>query len=236
VTRLRSRYDRQLLWLRRRLTPSEYLGLYLTLGLLTAAGCLWLFGRLAEDIVTNDSLVSFDQRAATTIHELMTPGLTTFLLAVTALGSIEAIALVSLVGAVVFGAWRQWLLFTMWLIAAGGSVGLLLLLKALFARPRPYVEQPLLLETYYSFPSGHAMEAVVLYGMLAYFAVLALRTWRAHAAIIVGTSLLVLLISFSRLYLGVHYFSDVVAGLAAGGVWLSTCITVMEFVRRGKQR
>jgi undecaprenyl-diphosphatase len=80
------------------------------------------------------------------------------------------------------------------------------------------------------------MEAVVLYGMLAYFAVLALRTWRAHAAIIVGTSLLVLLISFSRLYLGVHYFSDVVAGLAAGGVWLSTCITVMEFVRRDKQR
>jgi membrane-associated phospholipid phosphatase len=235
VTRLRSRYDRQLLWLRRRLTPSEYLGLYLTLGLLTAAGCLWLFGRLAEDIVTNDSLVSFDQRAATTIHELMTPGLTTFFLAVTALGSIEAIALVSLVGAVVFGAWRRWLLFAMWLIAAGGSVGLLLLLKALFARPRPYVEHPLLLETYYSFPSGHAMEAVVLYGMLAYFAVLALRTWRAHVAIIVGTSLLVLLISFSRLYLGVHYFSDVVAGLAAGGVWLSTCITVMEFVRRNKQ-
>jgi undecaprenyl-diphosphatase len=73
--------------------------------------------------------------------------------------------------------------------------------------------------------------------MLAYLAVLvALRRWRARAAIIVGTSLLVLLIGFSRMYLGVHYFSDVVAGFAAGGVWLSTCITAMEFVRRGKQR
>jgi membrane-associated phospholipid phosphatase len=236
VTRLRSRYDRQLLWIRRRLTPGEYLGLNLTLGLLAAAGCLWLFGRLAEDIVSNDPLVSFDQTVATTIHELRTPALTTFFLVVTALGSIEAIALVSLGSAVIFGAWRRWLLFGTWLITTGGSVMLLLLLKALFARPRPYVEHPLLLETYYSFPSGHAMEAVVLYGMLAYFAVLALRTWRARAAIIFGTSLLVLLIGFSRLYLGVHYFSDVVAGFAAGGVWLSTCITAMECVRQGTER
>jgi membrane-associated phospholipid phosphatase len=236
VARLRSRYNRQLLWLRRRLTPGHYLGLHLTLGLLAAAGCLWIFGRLAEDVVSNDPLVSFDQTAATTIHKLRTPALTTFFLVVTALGSIEAIALVSLVGAVVFGAWRRWLPFGTWLIAAGGSVMLLLLLKALFARPRPYFEQPLLLETYYSFPSGHAMEAVVLYGMLAHFAVLALRNWRARAAVVFGTSLLVLLIGFSRMYLGVHHLSDVVAGFAAGGVWLSTCITAMEFVRRGKQR
>ena len=236
MTRLRSRYDRQLLWLRRRLTPGAYLGLHLTLGLLAAAGCLWLFGRLAEDIGSNDPLVSFDQTAATPIRELRTPALTTFFLVVTALGSIEAIALVSLVGAVVFGAWRRWLLFGTWLIAAGGSVGLLLLLKALFARPRPYFERPLLLEAYYSFPSGHAMEAVVLYGMLAYLAVLALRTWWARAAIVFGTSLLVLLIGFSRMYLGVHYFSDVVAGFAAGGVWLSICIMAMKFVRRDKRQ
>jgi undecaprenyl-diphosphatase len=196
---------------------------------------LWIFGRLAEDVVSNDSQVSIDQTVATAIHGLMTPALTTFFLVVTALGSMEAIALLSVVGAVVFGTWRRWLLFGTWVIAAGGSVMFILLLKALFARPRPYFEQPLLLETYYSFPSGHAMEAVVLYGTLAYFAVLALRTWRARAAVILGTSLLVLLIGFSRMYLGVHYFSDVVAGYAAGGMWLSTCITAMEFVRRGKR-
>ncbi len=236
MARLRSRYNRQLLWLRRRVTPGEYLGLHLTLGLLAAAGCLWIFGRLAEDVVSNDPQVSVDQTFATAIHGLMTPALTTFFLVVTALGSMEAIALVSLGGAAIFGAWRRWLLFGTWIIAAGGSVLLLLLLKALFARPRPYFEQPMLLETYYSFPSGHAMEVVVLYGMLAYFAVLALRTWRARAAVILGTSLLVLLIGFSRMYLGVHYFSDVAAGFAAGGVWLSTCITAMEFVRRGKHR
>lgn len=236
MARLHSRYNRQLLWLRRRLTPGEYLGLHLTLGLLAAAGCLWIFGWLAEDTVNNGPLLSIDQMAATTVHQVQTPALTTFFLVVTALGSMEAIALVSLVGAVIFGAWRRWLLFWTWVIAAGGSVVLILLLKFLFARPRPYFEQPLLLETYYSFPSGHAMEAVVLYGMLAYFAVLSLRTWRVCAAVVFGTSILVLLIGFSRVYLGVHYLSDVAAGFAAGGVWLSTCIMAMEFVRRGKQR
>jgi hypothetical protein len=77
------------------------------------------------------------------------------------------------------------------------------LLKALFTRPsRPYFEHPLLLETYYSFPSGHAMEAVVLYGMLAYFAMLALRTWRAHAAVGFGASLLSHLIAIRRILCG----------------------------------
>jgi membrane-associated phospholipid phosphatase len=236
VVRLRSRYNRQLLWLRRRLTRGEYLGLHHTLGLLAAAGCLWIFGRVAEAISSNGPLLNIDQTAATTVHELRTPALTMFFMIITALGSIEAIALVSLIGAVVFGTWRRWLLFGPWVIASGGSVVLILLLKVLFARPRPYFEQPLLLETYYSFPSGHAMEAVAFYGMLAYFAVLALRTWQARAAVVFGTSLLVLLTGFSRRYLGVHYLGDVVAGFAAGGVWLSTYITATEFVGRGAQR
>ena len=103
MARLRSRYNRQLLWLRRRLTRGEYLGLHLTLGLLAAAGCLWSFGRIGEDISSNSPPLSIDQTAATTVHELRTPALTMFFMIITALGSIEAIALVSLVGAVVFG-------------------------------------------------------------------------------------------------------------------------------------
>jgi membrane protein DedA with SNARE-associated domain/membrane-associated phospholipid phosphatase len=236
LARLRSRYDRQLLWLRRRLTPGQYLGLHLTIGLLAAGGCAWLFGGLAQDVVSNDPLVSFDLAVATALHDLATPPLTTFFLIVTALGSIETIALVSLLGAVVFGVRRRWLYLGTWLAAVAGSAALNQLLKALFGRPRPYFEHPLVLETSYSFPSGHAMESLVLYGMLAYFAVLTLKTWRTRTAIVFGTGLLVLLIGFSRLYLGVHYFSDVVAGYAAGGVWLSTCITAMEFARRSKQR
>jgi membrane protein DedA with SNARE-associated domain/membrane-associated phospholipid phosphatase len=235
IARLRVRYDAQLRWLLRRLTPGQYLGLHLTLGLLAASGCLWLFGGLVEDLLTNDPLVRFDRAVATYLHALATPPLTTFFLVLTAFGSIEAIALLGVVVAG-FLAWRRWWLYLgTWLAAVGGSAVLNQLLKGLFARPRPFFEHPLLIETSYSFPSGHAMESLVVYGMLAYFAVLALKTWRARTAVVFGAALLVLLIGLSRMYLGVHYFSDVVAGYAAGGVWLSALITGVEIVRRGKR-
>jgi membrane protein DedA with SNARE-associated domain/membrane-associated phospholipid phosphatase len=236
VARLRERYDTQLRWLLRRLTPGQYLGLHLTFGLAAAAGCLWLFGGLAEDVITGDPLVRFDQSTAAYLHSLAIPPLTTFFLVVTALGSIETIALLGMIVAAVLAKRRQWVYLGTWIAAVGGSVVLDRLLKELFARPRPVFAHPLLLETSYSFPSGHAMESLVVYGMLAYFAVLALvRSWRARTAVVFGAVLLVLLIGFSRLYLGVHYFSDVVAGYAAGGVWLSALITGAETIRRSKK-
>ncbi len=116
-----------------------------------------------------------------------------------------------------------------------GSAVLNQLLKGLFERPRPQFEHPLLVETSYSFPSGHAMESFVVYGMLTYFAVLALRSWEQRVGVVLGAALLVVLIGFSRMYLGVHYLSDVLAGYAAGGVWLSTLVTGAETIRRGKK-
>jgi membrane protein DedA with SNARE-associated domain/membrane-associated phospholipid phosphatase len=236
VARLRERYDRQLRWLLRRLTPGQYLGLHLTLGLLAAAGCLWLFGGVAEDVLTGDPLVRFDRALAAYLHASATPPLTAFFLAVTALGSLEVIAPLGLLVAGFLGLRQRWLLLGAWLLGLTGSVVLDQLLKQLFARPRPVFEHPLVLETSYAFPSGHAMVSLVAYGVLAYFAVLALRTWRARTAVVLGTALLVLLIGFSRLYLGVHYFSDVVAGFAAGGVWLSSLVTATETLRRAKPR
>ena len=122
-----------------------------------------------------------------------------------------------------------------WLAAVSGSALLNWLLKGLFQRPRPHFAHPLVVESSYSFPSGHAMESFVAYGMLAYLAVLALRTWEARVAVVCGAALLVVLIGFSRMYLGVHYFSDVIAGYAAGGVWLSALITGAETIRRSKK-
>jgi len=234
VARLRTRYDVQLRWLLRRLTPGQYLGLHLTVGLLAAAGSLWLFGGLAEDLLTGDPIVRFDRVLADYLHSLATPPLTTFFLIVTAFGSIEAIVLLGVIVAA-FLAWgRRWLFLGSWLAAVAGSAVLDQLLKGLFERPRPYFEHPLLIETSYSFPSGHAMESFVVYGMLAYFAVLALRSWEWRVAVVFGAALLVVLIGFSRMYLGVHYLSDVLAGYAAGGVWLSALITGTETIRRSK--
>jgi membrane protein DedA with SNARE-associated domain/membrane-associated phospholipid phosphatase len=235
VAWLLARYERQLRWLRRRLTPGQYLGLHLTLGLLTTAGCLWLFGRLAEDILANGPLFRFDAAVAGALHGTATPALTTFFLGIAALGSIAAVELLCLFVAVVLGWRRRWLLLGTWLAAVSGGVLLNQLLKELFARSRPVLEHPLLLKVSYGFPSGHAMEVLLVYGMLAYLAVRVLAvSWRARTAAVFGATLLVLLVGFSQLYFGLLYFSDVAAGFAAGGAWLSICITAVETVRRGK--
>ncbi len=231
-----ARYERQTRWLLRRLTPGQYLGLHLTVGLLAAVGCLWFFGALAEGVITKDSIVRLDQVVAAILRYLATPDVTTFFLAVTALGSGEVLVLLGLVVTVVYGLRRRWLYVGTWLAALTGGVVLNQLLKVLFARSRPSFLDPLLVETGYSFPSGHAMLSLTAYGMLAYFSVLGLRTWMVSTAAIFVTVLLVLLIGFSRMYLGVHFSSDVVAGYTAGGVWLSTLITGMETIRRRRRR
>jgi membrane-associated phospholipid phosphatase len=90
----------------------------------------------------------------------------------------------------------------------------------------------MVVETSYSFPSGQAMESLVVYGMLAYFTVLTLRSQRARAVSVGGAALIVVLIGLSRVYLGAHYVSDVVGGFAAGGAWLGTVVTAWEAIRR----
>jgi membrane-associated phospholipid phosphatase len=232
AAQLRPRYERQLRWLLRRLTPGEYLGLHLTIGLLMAVGCLWFFGDLAEDVATNDPLVRFDQKVAIILHHLATPNLTIFFLIITGLGSGEVLGLLGLIITVIYGLRRRWLQVATWLAAVAGGIILNQLLKEFFARSRPSVVDPLLSETGYSFPSGHAMLSLIAYGMLTYFGILALQTWRARTTVVFVAVMLVVLIGISRMYIGVHYFSDVVAGFSAGGMWLSALITGMETIRR----
>lgn len=231
VSRTRERYDRQLGWMLRRWSPGQYLGLHLTLGLLVAAGCLWLFSGLAEDYLTRDPIVRFDQTVASTLHETATPFATKVFLVITALGSGETMLPAGLIVTGLFVWRRRWLNASGWLISLVGAVALNVLLKQIFERPRPTFVDPIIVETSYSFPSGHAMVPLILYGMMAYFAVLALKSWQGRTTVVFGVALLIILIGFSRMYLGVHYFSDVIAGFAAGGVWLSACITGLETLR-----
>ncbi|TYR76673.1 phosphatase PAP2 family protein [Rossellomorea vietnamensis] len=119
----------------------------------------------------------------------------------------------------------------MFTIALGG--GFNWLLKAYFKRERPDIEA-LVEQGGYSFPSGHSMGSFVLYGTLA-FAVFRLydHTWSK----ILGAAalmLLVLLIGLSRIYLGVHYPSDILGGFSAGGVWLLFSILVYTFIKGGR--
>jgi undecaprenyl-diphosphatase len=179
-------------------------------------------------------LVRLDQSTAEALHTHASeaPGLTECFRIVGFPGSLVALALVGVLVAVALLVRRSWSTLYTWLAAVLGGEALNLLLKDLFARPRPSFEHPLVVETSYSFPSGQAMESLVVYGMLAYFALLTLRSKRMRVVSVGGAVVLVTLIGFSRVYLGAHYVSDVVGGFAAGGAWLSAVITVWEAVRR----
>ncbi|MDP9263486.1 MAG: phosphatase PAP2 family protein, partial [Acidobacteriota bacterium] len=128
---------------------------------------------------------------------------------------------------------RQWLLLAGWAAAMAGAGVLDAVLKHIVQRPRPPQAATFLHRDSFSFPSGHAMISLVAYGMLAYLLVLFWGSRRGRrVAIIAVAAALALAIGFSRLYLGVHYFSDVIGGYAGGLLWLSACVTALEIARR----
>jgi membrane-associated phospholipid phosphatase len=216
----------------RRLSPSSYLGLHLTLGLLLSLAALGLFGIIARQVVGAAALVHFDEALAAALHRDATPlGILVFK-TITLLGSSLVLTALGLVVGLALLLRGQRLLPASWLIALAGGGVLNLALKTFFQRPRPEFALPFAVAPGWSFPSGHAMGSLITYGMLAYVVILLLPRRRARIVVIPVITVLVLLIGFSRLYLGVHYFSDVIAGYAAGTVWLSACTSGLEVARR----
>ena len=117
------------------------------------------------------------------------------------------------------------------LTSAGGSL-LNWIVKELVRRPRPEFAAPLVDESSWSFPSGHSMGSIVIYGMLAYVLVVGFSLGRGRLAVLIGLALLVLGIGCSRVYLGAHWPSDVAGGFAGGAAWLACCIWATERTRR----
>ena len=203
-------------------------------GLLISAGCSCLFVAIAAGVIIGGPLTRFDMWVADALHAHASgaPVLTEAVRVVGAPGSLATLALVSVVAAATLLVQRRWSALASWLVAVIGGEALNLLLKDLFARPRPRFERPLVAEASHSFPSGQAMESLVVYGMLAYFVVLILSGSGKRVAVAVGAAVLVILIGFGRAYLGAHYLSDVVGGFAAGGAWLGAVIACWDKMGR----
>ncbi|MBU1613162.1 phosphatase PAP2 family protein, partial [Patescibacteria group bacterium] len=117
--------------------------------------------------------------------------------------------------------------------SVGGSAVCVYILKLLITRPRP-TAIPVYIEDSFSFPSGHATVAVALYGFLLYFCVknIANKLWRWIS--ITALFLVIFLLGFSRIYLGVHYFSDVIGGFLLGGIWLGVGIWFVKSDKNAK--
>ena len=216
----------------RRFSPADYLGLNLTLGLGLSFVLLLIFGSIAQGVLSRSAIVRFDLDFATVLHNGATSAGIAFWIAVTRFGTLPATVVFGLVFALVY-AWRRgWLVFGAWLAALVGSEVLDYALKRVVHRAPPVFPVPFVTASSFSFPSGHVVGAVVGYGMIAYyiFCLTPSRLWRTLAVVVAAA--VVLAVGFSRLYLGLHFFSDVVGGLAAGAVWLTACVTALEVARR----
>jgi undecaprenyl-diphosphatase len=187
------------------------------------AGPLAGFAAISEDVAAREPLC-FDRNILEWLHSHATPFLDSLMLAITTVGG--EIGLVLLVAAVMLGllAFRRFRDALFVFLAVGGAEAINLVLKAMFGRPRPSLWLSIAPETSFSYPSGHATGSVAL---AAAVVVLLWRTrWRVHA-LLFGIVFSVL-VSVSRLYLGVHYPSDVIAGGAASLAW----VTVLALLLR----
>lgn len=196
----------------------------LALAILAAILSALAFARVAEDYLTNDPLARWDVSFARWLSvERSTVG-TDFFRVLTFVGSPAVALVISTVVFIVLYRRRHLVEAVLLALVIGGTELLNLILKLSFHRARPEVGF-VHLDTY-SFPSGHAMMSTAAYGALAYLAWSHLHSRRRHLLLVAATVALVGLICFSRLYLGVHYLSDVLAGVAGGSFWLAVSIAL----------
>jgi membrane-associated phospholipid phosphatase len=196
------------------------LSLELLFGLLTAAAALMLFSWLGREILEGEVL-AFDERLRALVHDMASPRLTILMRAASLYGGPVVLIPAGLLAAVAFlvKRWRRGALLTVVTLAGAGLLNGLL--KFSFARVRPasFFDYPLPGSP--SFPSGHALYAASVFGGLAVLLTARIRNFLLQLAIWVIAISLILLVGLSRVYLGVHYPSDVLAGYAIGIIWVT---------------
>ncbi|MDZ4184591.1 MAG: phosphatase PAP2 family protein [Desulfuromonadales bacterium] len=212
-----------------RFTADHPTGICLTIGLTISILFAALFAWFGNSIQSSSDLIQLDQRGYDLLAILHHPWTDLFFATLTWLGSppvmliLGAFALFTLIinnrdfSALV-------LIFGM----AGGEL-FAVMAKNVFARPRPVPLFPDLVLSGASFPSVHAFSALLFYGLIVYFLIDTTRNWRgARIFLLLFGSFIVLLIGFSRIYLGLHWLSDVLAGFALAALWLTFLITLCE--------
>ena len=230
-----SRFERPLRFLRRRFSPRGVFGLHLTIGLLVIILGFWIFAEIAEDLQPESPLVARDQQVAAWFHAHSTPGLAAAARVVTTFGSARFLAPASIVIAILLvrrKAWNRLLIFASGMI--GGSL-LNIVLKHFFHRQRPVLENPLVTLSSYGFPSGHTMGATIFCGLLVLLAFSWWRQWPRRVLAVVLAGSIVLVVGLTRIYLGAHYLTDVLAAIAAGAVWLALCWSAGESLRKHRR-
>ena len=231
---VKKRFSWQIHWFLRHWTAAQYTVIHISFGLLCASIGIYAFVRIATSAFSNKKIALWDQQVVATFQSWATPMATYVFKTITIFGS-YGISVAAITTILFFTFGRKWLnAITMTIVVIGGQL-LVMMLKLSFARPAPFVERQALFSWFgFSLPSGHVMGALIVYGMIAYFLILWSKKWVFTTGIVLLVLFLILLIGFSRIYLGENYLSDVLCGLAGGSVWLSSCLTALELLRRGQ--
>jgi undecaprenyl-diphosphatase len=228
VIRFEQKYPKFVSFIVQRLSPGSYLGLHLTVGLSISAVFVWIFGGIVEDVIHHDPLVMVDQWVVGRVLYFRSQLTTSVMKLITQLGGAKFIAPCSLLVILFLILKKYYYRAAGFTVAVIGGSLLNSILKVLIHRLRPISETTLISVYGWSFPSGHAMSSVIFYGMITYFLIKATDSWKSRSFFIVTAVFVATLIGFSRIYLQVHYLSDVLAGFAGGLFWLSVCITGLE--------
>jgi membrane-associated phospholipid phosphatase len=198
------------------------------------AVCLWVFADLAEDTSSNEAIVDWDTRLNRWLHAQSTPLLTRAFRIVTVAGGTIAVSAVTLVACWLLLRRRRRADALLVVLAYAGAELLTALFKNTFERARPPFHDPALSFATFSFPSGHSSVSAAVYGAVAVVLLRAGPSLGARILIATGGVLLVLAIAFSRIYLGAHYLSDVLAGLSLGIGWLTVCVLALNLREVGR--
>jgi membrane-associated phospholipid phosphatase len=196
-------------------------GIGLTVGVACFVISILLFAAIVDSLSEKGTLFHLDLKINTYVIRVSNPGLTGFLVTITDLGSIYLVVMVAaIVGIILFIRKSWWRLLSLF-IAVGIGQAVLNILKVAFQRPRPKTE---MFVFSYSFPSGHVFSATVIYGFCIYLTFHFIENVTVKWMVSTLLAILILLIGFSRIYLGVHWFSDTLAGYVTGFAWLLFCI------------
>lgn len=195
--------------------------LELFVGIGASVFSLFLFIVLAANI---EALQVIDSFLNVLVYETRTPELTSVMQMITYLGQ-EALLIILVMIFLLLVIKKHGRAALVFVLIFSVGVGVNLLLKEAIGRARPTLD-PLIVENFYSFPSGHAMNAFVFYTTLVLYVYRFSRSFRLTILSLVINWTIVLLVGVSRVYLGVHYVSDIFAGLIAGLWWIATALVI----------
>ncbi|TMG96791.1 MAG: phosphatase PAP2 family protein [Betaproteobacteria bacterium] len=193
-----------------------------------------LFLVIALAIALSTPLAAVDANAEMWLHVRATTLVSNAMAAVSFLGAPTTLTIVAVAGSLLLlYRRRRSEAATLSTVVLGGNF-LNFCLKHLIQRGRPVFDDPIFSLPTYSFPSGHAMASTVFYGLLSIYALAHARQRYAAYIAAAAAVFMVALVSFSRVYLGLHYLSDVMGGIAEGIAWLSFCVAALHYIRRGE--